>query len=156
MILREEQLKVFDKVNFYDRYLNLGQNYRVENKLEKQEKERVIDLFSKFKYAAQYFSKENFYQAEDILEGIYKFYFRICLKYGVCEIIFGAQNQDTKLNTGGVATRTCKLIKRANQEEITDTIRHPSFSNYEDLECILKEGLSLYKDFQSAVLEFQP
>lgn len=155
MVLSKDQLAIFEKINFYDRYLSLGRKYQADNKLEKQDKQKIFDLFSKLRYPAQYFKKENFYKTEDISEGIYKFYFRVCLKYGVCEIIFGVQNQNTELNTGGVATRTCKLIKRARQEELVDTIRHPSFSNYEELESILKESLSLYEDFKTEVLKLQ-
>ena len=153
MILENRVLQIYDKINFEERYFELLQNHSHKDYLEKPKKENVLETLKKLGYSAKFFSKEGFYQVEKITIGNYDFYFNCGLKYGVCELIFGAKNIETNAKIGGVVTRIFKLIKRAKGEDIISPIKDLSFSSYEELESILKEALVLYEDLKAEVLK---
>ena len=77
------------------------------------------------------------------------------LKYGIAEIIFGADHISSGTKIGGVPNRLCKLIA-ISKGEVHEPIKPPNFTNYEELGSILKESLSLYKDFKNEVLKIKP
>lgn len=155
MILENQILRLYDNINFYDRYESLSKKHRSKKVLlEKQDQNNVINLFNDLGYTAKYISKEKFYQIKE-KSNDYEFYFHISLKYGISEIIFGVINQIKNVRIGGVSSRVCKLIKRS-KGEIPEPIGPANFSSYEELTSILKESLSLYEDFKTEVLKLQP
>ncbi len=150
-------IQLYDSFGFSEKYKNIAVKYSVDrdSRLKKGDKKRVLEIFKKIGYEAKFDTKERFYKVR-IIENQYDFYFHIDLKYGLFELITGVIDISSKEHLiGGVAASIYDdiLIEKQIHE---DSMPLPSIGTYEDLELILKESLSLYEDFKSAVLEMQP
>jgi len=152
MQLDKNIVRLYDNINYYNRYKILSDSYRNGDGLEKQDKSKVIDIISELGYSAKYMSKEKFYRIFESPEE-YEFYFHIALKYGLCEIIFGATHKKTEKHIGGVIHGVCKLIEISREEITEGYIKSPIFKDYEELKEILKEAFSLYEDFKAEVVK---
>ena len=152
--LSEKMIFLYERINFYNRYKELSNSFRSDERLKKVDKNLIIDFLEKLNYEVKYFTKEKFFQVKQSIDS-YNFYYHLSPRNGLAEIILGTV--DSKNNSiGGVIHGTCKLIEISKKEQTDGYIKMPAFSSHEELELILKESLSLYEDFKTGVLELQP
>ncbi|MRJ09004.1 hypothetical protein EDL98_08280 [Ornithobacterium rhinotracheale] len=149
----EKQLKIYENMNFYNRYERLSEKYQLENRFENYANENVIALYQELGYEAKHIKKNNFFKIEEKIENI-KFYFHTCLKYGNIELIIGASDMEkNEFLLGGPFAHISKEIEILKNIEKEGYIRSPKFGNYEDLYEILKVVLHIYEDFKKEVLK---
>lgn len=149
----EMQLKIYESIDFYNRYERLSRKYQLENRLENYANDKVIGLYDELGYTAKHIKKNNFFKMEEKIDNI-KFNFHTCLKYGNAELIMDAF--DTKKDEfllGEPFAGIMKEIEISKNKEKDGYIRYPKFSNYKDLYEILNTSLSIYEDFKKEVLK---
>lgn len=155
MIIASNIIKLYDEIDFCSRYKYIATKYIVENRderLKKIDKNKVLRIFDDLGYEAKFNTKESFYKIR-IIEFKYDFYFHLNIKSGLYELIFGVIDKDSKEHLlGGVTANVYDDILKVKQIK-EEPMPLPSFRNYEELESMLKESLSLFKDFKSMVLK---
>ncbi len=143
---------VLRNINFEERYKNLSERYPFTNEsYEKYSNEEVLSIFESLGYKVKFDKRENFFGNKEKVKG-YDFTFNISLKYGLTELIWSIRKNDKIMILGGPWSVIIRLLNDGKKSNI----KKPCFRNYEDLECILKESLSLYEDFKKEVLKLQP
>lgn len=147
------QIKIYESMNFYNRYERLSKRYQLENCFENYANDKVIALYEELGYKAKHIKNNNFFKIEEKIDNI-KFYFHTCLKYGNAELIMGASDiKNDVFLIGGTFAGIMKEIEISKNAYKDGYIRYPKFSNYEDLYEILKTSLSIYEDFKAEVLK---
>ncbi len=146
-MLTKKELGILDKIDFYNRYKSLSEEHRIENRLEKQEIQKVLDIFQDLGYSAKFNKSERFYKILEKSE-ICEFYCHFSLKYGLVEIILGGTDLASDVHLGDVAAGLCKDMEIAKNDITDGYIRDPGFTSYEELENILIKALALYEDFK--------
>ncbi len=150
-MLSKKAVSLYDSINFYARYKALSKDFRREEYLNKTDKKEVIELLKVLGYSAKYFTGEQFYQILEEDE-TYEYYFHLSVKYGVCELIFGATNKKTQEHVGDTAAAICKDIELTKGQVADDDIQKASFGSYAELTEILKRAFGMYEDFKEAVV----
>ncbi|MRI64136.1 hypothetical protein EDM00_09060 [Ornithobacterium rhinotracheale] len=56
----EKQLKIYENMNFYNRYERLSEKYQLENRFENYANENVIALYQELGYESKHIKKNNF------------------------------------------------------------------------------------------------
>ena len=106
-----KEYNVYKNIDFANRYEAISKNHQFEDSFEKYSNEEVVKLIFDLGYKNKYMKSDNFFRIQDKIGNI-KFYFHICLKYGVVELIIGAVNTDNdKFITGGVFGNLYRNIK---------------------------------------------
>ncbi|WP_111307777.1 hypothetical protein [Confluentibacter sediminis] len=157
MAIENNMIKLYDDIDFCSRYKDIATKYKVENRdnrLKKIDKKKVLEIFDSLGYEAIFNTKESFYKVR-IIKFEYDFYFHVDIRSGLYELIFGVICKDSKKHIGGVIADVYDDILRVKQIE-EESMSLPSFSNYEELESMLKESLSLFVDFKVGVLKLKP
>ena len=153
MELSKKEFEIFEKINLYERYSNISNQYRFEETFENYSNDEVIEIVKELGYSAKYRKKEKFFQIIEIIDGI-KFYFHFSLEYGMVEVIIFWEYENNKdLSGGGLLSVVCKLIEIAKNEEKEGYIKKARFRNYEDLKNILREYFLIYEDLKTEVLK---
>ena len=152
MELSKKELEIFEKINLYERYSYISNQYRFEDKLKDYSNDEAIKTVEELGYSAKYRKKEKFFQIIETINEM-KFYFHFSLEYGMVEIIMGMMNKNKKHIIGGAFSWLCKKIKVTKNEEIKDNVKYARFRNYEDLKNILREYFLIYEDFKTEVLK---
>ena len=153
MELSKKELEIFEKINLYDRYRDINNQYRFEETFENYSNDEVIKIVKELGYTAKYRKKENFFQIIETTNKL-KFYFHFSLKYGMVEVIIFWEYENNKdLSGGGLLSVVCKLIEIAKNEEKEGYIKKARFRNYEDLKNILREYFLIYEDLKTEVLK---
>ncbi|WP_347921812.1 hypothetical protein [Pontimicrobium sp. SW4] len=144
---------ILENIKFENLYRNISEKYSAskEETLESYSNEKVLSIFTSLSYSFIYNKKEKFYGLNQSI-GDYLFTFNISLRYGLVEFIWVLRKNGELITLGGPWAFIIRLLNNGDKTDI----KKPSFSNYEDLESILKEGLSLYEDFKSEVLKIKP
>ena len=150
-MLSKKAMSVYGAINFYDRYKALSEDFGGDKFLRKQDRSKVTKLLKELGYSAKYFTGEQFYQILEEDE-TYEYYFHLSVKYGVCELIFGATNKKTQEHVGDTAAGVCKDIELTKGQVIDGFIRGARFADYEVLTEILKRAFGIYEDFKEAVV----
>ncbi|TJY37939.1 hypothetical protein [Pontimicrobium aquaticum] len=153
MKLLPEIKLILENIKFENTYRTISKNYSVdkEEMLENHSIEKVLSIFKSLNYSFKYNKKEKFYGLNQSVED-YLFTFNISLRYGIVEFIWALRKNGELITLGGPWAFIIRLLNNGDKANI----KKPSFSNYEDLESILKEGLSLYEDFKLEVLKIEP
>jgi len=151
MKLTEKEKKIYDTIDFYNRYEKLSKEYQFEDCFENYSNEKVMDIIEQMGYKVRYFKKESFFQVKEKSNNL-KFNFHICLKYGNVELIMGQTNTDTNEKIGNVFTMIIKRIEISENIEKEGYMKDPKFRNYDDLKEILKDAFSIYEDFKKEVV----
>ena len=153
MELSKKEFEIFEKINLYERYSNISNQYRFEETFENYSNEKVIEIVKELGYSAKYKKKENFFQIIEITNKL-KFYFHFSLKYGLVEVIMYWECINNKdIWGGGTFAGICKKIEIAKNEEKEGYIKDARFRNYEDLKNILREYFLIYEDLKTEVLK---
>ena len=153
MELSKKEFEIFEKINLYERYSNISNQYRFEETFENYSNEKVIEIVKELGYSAKYKKKENFFQIIEITNKL-KFYFHFSLKYGLVEVIMYWECINNKdIWGGGTFAGICKKIEIAKNEEKEGYIKKARFRNYEDLKNILREYFLIYEDLKTEVLK---
>ena len=95
MKLSKKELEIFEKINLYERYNNISNLYRYEDKLKDYSNDKTIEIVKELGYSAKYRKKEKFFQIIEVINEL-KFYFHFSLEYGMVEIIMGMMNKNKK------------------------------------------------------------
>ena len=152
MELSKKELEIFEKINLYERYSYISNQYRFEEKLKDYSNDEAIKIVEELGYSAKYRKKEKFFQIIETIDGI-KFYFHFSLEYGMVEVIIFWEYENNKdLSGGGLLSVVCKLIEIAKNEEKEGYIKDACFRNYEDLKNILREYFLIYEDFKISLI----
>lgn len=154
MQLNEKLKNILLDINFEQSYKLISEKNLLidgENSFENYSNNEVLSIFKSLGYLPKFKKRENFFENKERLEN-YEFIFNISLKYGLVELIWALKKDNELLDLGG----PWSVIIRLLNDGVRTKIKKPSFKNYKDLESILKDSLSLYEDFKSAVLEMQP
>lgn len=151
-MLSKKELDIFEKINLYEKYSDINNEYRFEEKFENYSNEEAIKIVEELGYSAKYKKKENFFQIIETINEM-KFYFHFSLKYGMVELIMGMMNRNKKNIIGGLVSNICKKIEIAKNEEKEGYIKDARFRNYDDLKNILKEYFLIYEDLKAEVLK---
>ena len=153
MELSKKEFEIFEKINLYERYSNISNQYRFEETFENYSNDEVIKIVKELGYSAKYRKKENFFQIIETTNKL-KFYFHFSLKYGLVEIIMYWESINNKdIWGGGTFAGICKKIEIAKNEEKEGYIKKARFRNYEDLKNILREYFLIYEDLKTEVLK---
>ena len=153
MELSKKEFEIFEKINLYERYSNISNQYRFEETFENYSNDEVIKIVKELGYTAKYRKKENFFQIIETTNKL-KFYFHFSLKYGLVEIIMYWECINNKDKWGGgTFAGICKKIEIAKNEEKEGYIKDARFRNYEDLKNILREYFLIYEDLKTEVLK---
>jgi len=125
-------------INFIDRYKTLSQSFAdSKNLLKDYSVDKVLLLMENLGYSSTFDQQESFFHIYKNVDNI-QTHLNICLKYGLVELILGIKFENKK--HGGPFGVLTKLLG------YRDKILYPRFSNYEQLELILKDSLSIYED----------
>ena len=152
MELSKKEFEIFEKINLYERYSNISNQYRFEETFENYSNDEVIKIVKELGYSAKYRKKENFFQILEPINEI-NFYFHFSLKYGKVEVIMYWESKKNKaISGGGPFSRICKLIT-INKGREFEKIKYARFRNYEDLKNILREYFLIYEDLKREVLK---
>ena len=153
MELSKKELEIFEKINLYDRYRDINNQYRFEETFENYSNDEVIKIVKELGYTAKYRKKENFFQIIETINEM-RFYFHFSLKYGLVEVIMYWECINNKdIWGGGTFAGICKKIEIAKNEEKEGYIKKARFRNYEDLKNILREYFLIYEDLKTEVLK---
>ena len=153
MELSKKEFEIFEKINLYERYSNISNQYRFEETFENYSNDEVIKIVKELGYSAKYKKKENFFQIIETINEM-RFYFHFSLKYGLVEIIMYWECINNKdIWGGGTFAGICKKIEIAKNEEKEGYIKKARFRNYEDLKNILREYFLIYEDLKTEVLK---
>ena len=152
MELSKKELEIFEKINLYERYNNISNLYRYEDKLKDYSNDEAIKIVEELGYSAKYRKKEKFFQIIETINEM-KFYFHFSLEYGMVEVIIFWEYENNKdLSGGGLLSVVCKLIEIAKNEEKEGYIKKARFRNYEDLKNILREYFLIYEDLKISLI----
>lgn len=153
MELTRENYDLLKKIRFDVRYKELSKKNQFEITFENYSNDEVIKIINNLGYKSKYFKSGNFFKIEENIDNIL-FYLNISLKYGLTEFIIGGTEVTTKeFIYGGTFGNIFKNINYFMNKEDDQTVNKPSFRNYDDLELILKEVLSIYEDFKLELLK---
>jgi hypothetical protein len=108
---------------------------------------QVLEIFEKIGYDYKYDRRENFFGLQESLDD-YVFIFNISLRVGRVEFIWAIRENGNILPFGGPWNFIIKMLGRGDLN-----MRKPVFSNYEDLESLLREGFAIYEDFKKEVVQ---
>lgn len=148
--------EIFEKIQFYKRYKALSDSTRKsEERFEKVEKQRVLEILNGLGVKAKYVSKGQFFKIEDIVNN-WHFNLHLSVKYGVVEVILGGKNNATGVIIGGPASLICESIEYQKGTKSDGYIKDPSFGSYAILEEVLKEIVALYEDMKKEILIYHP
>lgn len=144
---------IFDNIDFYNRYKDLSDRTRkIEERLEKTDKQIVLEILENQNVSAKYVSKDQFYKIEDKI-GAWDVNLHMSIKYGVVEVLLGGKNKDSGQIIGGPASLICESIEKKNGLVSNGYVKKPAFANYEVLAEIIEEIISIYGDFKKELLK---
>ena len=140
--------KILLDINFAEKYITLSKKYPEKNdSLEKYSIEIVSNIIKGFGYNYTYFKSENFFRLFESFNN-YNLWIHISLRYGLVDLMLYVKYKKELLFPCGSFNWIVSDIGLSGGKIIS----LPCFTNYEELEEILKEGLDIYKDFKDEFL----
>lgn len=151
MKLNPKVQKALQQIDFVKRYEKLSQKYDdiktpLSERLIYIDGETVIDIVKDLGYDIQFNGKDKFFYIDEKVEN-FKFSFRFILDEGMMDFIFAVW-ENVELLVGdpwGVYSR--RMIN------LDYRIKKPKYSDYDDLEEILKVGCEIYNDFKNCIVD---
>lgn len=151
--VKEKEIQIYKNIDFYNRYEKLSNDFSFENTFEDYSNDEVLKIIENLSYKAKYRKRDNFFQIVQKTDK-YEFYFHICLKYGLAELIIGASRIiSNEFLAGSVFMGMAKDMESLIGRESEGFIPKPRFRNYEDLKEILKIAFGIYEDFKKEVIK---
>lgn len=150
--IKELYNESFRKINFVERFERIREKYGdFENRMTKLDNKEVKRIFTEQGYKVKIFSPGQDFYFEDFF-GDFKFHFEITKKGGIiqCRIdVYFKGEIPEKMHTN------LYFIYRVLLENMNLEIAPPiCYKNIDDFEDILKELLSIYKDFKYGFLKY--
>ena len=144
--------QILENVKFEDSYRNISEKYSVDRDetFENHSYEKVLLILKSLDYNFKYNKRERFYELNQSIND-YEFTFNISLKYGLVEFIWALRKNKELITLGGPWAFIIRLLNHGKKTDI----KKPSFKNYDALESILKESLSIYEEFKSEVISLK-
>lgn len=153
MATKEQKIQIYKNIDFYNRYEKLSNDFSFEKTFEDYSNDEVLKIIENLGYRVKYRKKDNFFQIVQKTDK-YEFYFHICLKYGLAELITGASDViSDEFLAGSVFMGMAKDMESFIGREREGFISKPRFRNYEDLKEILKIAFGIYEDFKKEVIK---
>ncbi|PAD69684.1 hypothetical protein CHH83_07405 [Bacillus sp. 7586-K] len=146
--LKPEIKEVLEKMNFLERSKNMSKRFNesLEDCLGNYDVNKVIHLFNRLGYVAEYDGREEFFKTAVVDNSPnYKIWFNIRLKYGMGEFIWVAYHQN-EVRTGSPWSIYVRFL------DPDEKFKKPTFGSYEELEELLKEAFLMYEDFKSELI----
>jgi hypothetical protein len=140
---------IYDSIQLLERYKALSVAFQREKLFEEHNAEVVLGMLNGLGHDFSYNQKESFFGLK-ILEDEFEFRINISLKFGVVETIIWAKNLNTNQQYGGPISRMTKSIQVTNGSR-QEKIPFPRFSTYADLEEFVRQLMSIFDDFKTAV-----
>jgi hypothetical protein len=147
MIVNSSLIPILNDINFSERFADLSKRYSdFEARLINDEFNAIEKQIQSFGYKLKFSKSENFFKLVESIKP-YKIQFNIVIQRGIIEFIIGLEKNGERLKMGG---SVCGAIEFLTEKSFTSK---PIYSNYEDLEVILKEAFSIYEDFKAELLK---
>lgn len=146
--LKPEIKEVLEKINFLERSKNMSKRFNesLEDCLRNYDVNKVIHLFNRLGYDAEYDGREEFFKTAFVDNSPnYKIWFNISLKYGIAEFIWVAYHQN-EVRTGSPWSIYVRFLGP------DEKFKKPTFGSYEELEELLKEAFLMYEDFKRELI----
>lgn len=152
MELHSKVKKALIDMNFVERYEELSNqfsNKRIpfEQRLIYIDGETVMDTIQALGYVPKFNSREKFFKIVEEQVDTYTFGFHIILRDGTTEFVWVVKENGTLILGSPWGIYAKRLIDSSYR------IKMPAFSNYEELEEILKIAFDMYEDFKKAFVE---
>lgn len=156
----QRQKKLIDKFHIEPNSIGLKSRKDYADKYYK--KDEVIRILDNLGYNSRYFRSEDFFAVKQKYD-MYnlEFHCHFSLAFCMVEVIMGVEEYGRKeKRRGKVFIAGSTLPARYKQSLVKETGLEcpegpfmPIFSNYDELEEILKESLAIYEDFKKEVLK---
>ena len=142
--------KVLQKINFEKRYLEICNKYSdFQNSIDSKSISDIDLLLNQMEVKFKYSKKECFFKIED-KSNLITIGFNIIPYTGALQFVWDIKVNKIRLKLGwGMWENIVEEI-----ESIDFEIKpRPYYSNYEELEEILREAFAIYEDFKTEVLK---
>lgn len=139
-------LDLFARINFYERFRKLSLAYRAKDGLESYEFDVVNSIIKAVSPGVRYNRKEKCF-CEDIKISGAHIGLRISLMYGIVECSMGVIIENMGVRTGGIFTRIARDLSSREGVGVGEDLGYPKFENYEDLDVIVRNIYDLFSDF---------
>ncbi|MBC1492632.1 hypothetical protein [Listeria booriae] len=138
-------------MNFVEQYEKLSREYSAErigsnNRLIYCDMDEVIEIIEALGYAVSFDKQEKFFKIVEDVRRDMNFGFNISLDSGMVDFVWIVK-RDGELRLGSPWSIYSRLLVDTEYR-----IKKPVFSNYEDLEKILKEAFKMYEEFKSILI----
>ena len=142
--------KVLQKINFGKRYLEICTKHSDrENNIKDKSLKEIGELLNNINVSFSFSKKECFFKIKEKIVA-YDFQFNIIPYTGALQFVWDIKVNKIRLKLGwGMWENIVEEI-----ESIDFEIKpRPYYSNYEELEEILREAFAIYEDFKTEVLK---
>ena len=142
--------KVLQKINFEKRYLEICTKHSDrENNIKDKSLKEIGELLNNINVSFSFSKKECFFKIKEKIVA-YDFQFNIIPYTGALQFVWDIKVNKIRLKLGwGMWENIVEEI-----ESIDFEIKpRPYYSNYEELEEILREAFAIYEDFKTEVLK---
>ena len=142
--------KVLEKIDFVERYLSLCTKHSDrENNIKDKSLKEIGELLNNINVSFSFSKKECFFKIKEKIVA-YDFQFNIIPYTGALQFVWDIKVNKIRLKLGwGMWENIVEEI-----ESIDFEIKpRPYYSNYEELEEILREAFAIYEDFKTEVLK---
>ena len=142
--------KVLEKIDFVERYLSLCTKHSDrENNIKDKSLREIDELLNNINVSFSFDKKECFFKIKEKIVA-YDFQFNIIPYTGALQFVWDIKVNKIRLKLGwGMWENIVEEI-----ESIDFEIKpRPYYSNYEELEEILREAFAIYEDFKTEVLK---
>ena len=142
--------KVLEKIDFVERYLSLCTKHSDrENNIKDKSLKEIGELLNNINVSFSFSKKECFFKIKEKIVA-YDFQFNIIPYTGALQFVWDIKVNKIRLKLGwGMWENIVEEI-----ESIDFEIKpRPYYSNYQELEEILREAFTIYEDFKNEVLK---
>ena len=137
--------KILHKINFLDRFKILSLKFSAKDDKFVLDNKKVIEICFKNGINIKYSSSKKFHLSEKKQNFMFSFGFDI--KYNSCD--FGTSISNTSLGIFSSAP----WHFYADLMDVNNNINRVCFTDYQELEEILREAFAIYEDFKTEVLK---
>lgn len=144
--------EVLVKIDFVKRYLYLCDKYSDrENNIKEKSLYEIEKILNEMNIPFRFSKKECFFKIKEKLTP-YDFQFNVIPYTGALQFVLDVKLNKNRLKLGwGMWENIVEEIKNIDFE----IKPRPYYSNYQELEEILKEAFSIYEDFKREVLKVE-
>lgn len=154
MELHQEIENALIKIKFVEKYTNISEESIIKynetaTKVNKVEPQQIIQLLEGLGIHAEFIKKERFFKTTDIRNKNYLFRMHFAFNYDFVECIWVVQKNNNMLLGSPLGVLPRLLVSPDFR------IKPPKYSNYEDIQVIVKQLLNLFNEFQCALVDVE-